>query len=239
MIVVEDLVVKLGDFTLEIPRLEVRDREYLVVMGPSGVGKTVFLLTLAGFFTPMRGRILVNGRNITRYPPEKRGFTLIPQDYGLFPHMTVYENIAFGLEVRGFNKKDVRDRVEWIAEVLEIKNILGKKPRELSGGEQQRVALARALVVKPEIILLDEPFSNLDPRRRAGAREFIKELRKKLGFTAIHVTHDLVDAVELGDRIAYMEAGRLLGVYGVEEFLKSPYARPYIDNVKALVKFLR
>ncbi|OYT51330.1 MAG: molybdenum ABC transporter ATP-binding protein [Desulfurococcales archaeon ex4484_204] len=238
MIVVEDLVVRLGGFTLRIPRLEVVKGEYLVVMGPSGVGKTVFLHTLAGFLTPSKGRILVNGVDVTRYPPERRGFAIIPQDYGLFPHMSVHDNIAYGLRVRGVSKGEARSRVLEVSRALGIEHLLSRRPGSLSSGEKQRVALARALVVEPEVLLMDEPLSNLDPRLRASARAFIKGLRFRVSFTAIHVTHDIAEAIDLGDRVAYMEGGLLVGVYSPKDFLKTPYARPYISSLEPVLKVL-
>ncbi len=238
MIIVEDLYVEFPGFSLSIPRLEIRDREYLVVMGPSGVGKTVFLHTLVGFIKPRKGRILVNGEDVTRYPPEKRGFTLIPQDYGLFPHMTVYENISFPLYVKGYDSRRIDEKVKEYAEILGIKHLLNKKPRELSGGEKQRVALARALISDPRVVLLDEPLSNLDPGTRASVRGFIKDLHKRLGFTALHVTHNIVEAIDLGNRIAYIENGVLRGVYSVEEFLETPYAKPYVEELRIITRYL-
>ncbi len=231
MITIEDLEVRLDDFRLLIGRLEVRDGEYLMVLGPSGVGKTVLLHTLAGLMKPCRGRILVDGEDVTNTPPEKRGFALIPQNYALFPNMSVYDNIAYGLRARGVSEDDVRRTVTELADILEIKHLLGRKPNQLSGGEQQRVAIARALAIKPRILLLDEPLANLDPRLRSKAREFLKGLHQELGFTALHVTHNIADAVYLGERIAYMEEGRLVAVLRPEEFLASKYAKPYIDDL--------
>ncbi len=234
MIVIEDLHVELPGFKLYIPRLEIEENEYLIVMGPSGVGKTVFLHTLTGFIKPVKGKILVDGRNIVNDPPEKRGIALIPQDYGLFPHLTVYDNIAFPLEIRGYSRESVEKQVYSIAEKLGIKYLLKRMPRSLSGGEKQRVALARALVMKPYIVLLDEPLSNLDPGIRGSVRKFLKKIHRETGFTAIHVTHNIIEAIDLGEHIAFIENGILRGKYSVKEFLETKYAEPYIDELRII-----
>jgi molybdate/tungstate transport system ATP-binding protein len=239
MIIIENLYVKLGSFQLSIPSLKINDGEYLVVMGPSGVGKTVFLYTLTGFIKPIHGKIIVNDKDITDLPPEKRGFILIPQDYGLFPHMNVYENISFGLKIRGYDKETIRRKVISISKILGIENILYRMPNNLSGGEKQRVALARALVIEPKIILLDEPLANIDPSNRSIIRKFIKELRKKIRFTAIHVTHNISEAVDLGDRIAYIEGGVLRGVFSIKEFLKTKYAKHYLEELIPVLNALK
>ncbi len=230
MIAIRDLVVEVEGFRLEVPRLEVAKGEYLVVMGASGVGKTVLLLTIAGFYKPLKGSIVIDGVDVTRLPPERRGVALVPQDYGLWPNMTVYDNIALPLRCRGLSEEEVRRRVLWYSKLLGISSLLDRKPSTLSGGEKQRVALARALAVEPKLLLLDEPFSQLDPGHRASARRLLKTLHYKLRFTAIHVTHNLADAIQLASRIAFMEAGRIVGVMSVEEFLSTPYARPYIEE---------
>ena len=238
MIEIRDLLVNLSGFALSIDKLDIYKKEYLVVLGPSGVGKTILLLALAGIVKPIKGSIRINGVDITNYPPEKRGIALVPQNYALFPHMSVYDNIAYGLRVRGTPEQEIRERVKEITERLGITHLLHRKPLTLSGGEQQRVALARALVIEPELLLLDEPLSALDPRLRINAIKLLKGLHRELGFTAIHVTHNLAEALSLATRIAYMEKGRLIGVYEPREFLETGYATSYLEEYRALKQFL-
>jgi len=222
VIKLSDLLMRAGDFTLQVDDLEVREGEYFVVMGPSGAGKTLLLETIAGFRRIVRGRIVVGGRDVTDEPPEKRGVSLVPQDYALWPHMTTFDNIAYGLRVRGVPRDEVERRVRDIARVMGIEGLLDRRPPTLSGGEQQRVALARALVVEPRAVLLDEPLSNLDAGTRERLRRFLREVHEELGFTAIHVTHDPMEAAELGDRIAIMLDGKIVQVGGPEEVIQSP-----------------
>ncbi|MET1102382.1 MAG: ATP-binding cassette domain-containing protein [Pyrodictiaceae archaeon] len=239
MMRIEDLEVRVPGFRLEVEELEVERGEYLILLGPSGVGKTLLVAAIAGLVRPSKGRIIINGRDVTNLPPEKRNVVIVPQNYALFPHMTVYDNIAYGLRARKLPEGDVEKRVHWIAELLEISHLLYKKPRQLSGGEQQRVALARALVVKPSLILLDEPLNALDPRLRSRAIQLLRRLHEELGFTAIHVTHNLAEAMALATRIAYMEEGKLLGVYKPVEFLETHLARPYIGEYEALLGLIQ
>ncbi|MCD6095031.1 MAG: ATP-binding cassette domain-containing protein [Thermoprotei archaeon] len=239
MILIKDLVVKLGDFSLIIDYLEINDGEYFVVLGPSGVGKTVFLYTLMGFLKPLKGKIEVNGIDITYWPPEKRNFALIPQDFSLFPHMNVFGNIAYGLKIKGLSKDYIDRVVHEIASILEIEHILNRNVDSLSGGEKQRVALARALVVRPHVLLLDEPFANLDPRLRAKSRRFIKRIHERLRFTAIHVTHSIIDAILMADRVGYMKEGKFVIISHPKDFIKTEYARPYLDEILPLSEYLR
>ena len=239
MIRLRNLRVELEDFKLGIEDLEIMDSEYFIIMGPSGVGKTVLLHTLAGFFKLRDGQIIIDEKNITFYPPEKRGIAIIPQDFGLFPHMNAFDNIAYGLKIRGLDKNRIEENVLKIAEILEIKDMLYRKPDTLSGGEKQRVAFARALIINPKVILLDEPFTNLDPKLKVKAKNFVKKLREKIKFTAIHVTHDISEAIELGDRIAYMENGVLKGIYKPLEFVRSEWAKPYLENFKSIIKVIK
>jgi molybdate/tungstate transport system ATP-binding protein len=238
LIVVEGLVVEAGGFRLEVERLEVGAGEYLVVLGPSGVGKTLLLHAIAGLVRPRRGRILVGGRDVTGEPPERRGVSLVPQDYGLFPHMSVLDNIAYGLRVRGWPRSEAHGRARRYAGLLGIGHLLGRRPPTLSGGEQQRVALARALAVEPEVLLLDEPLSSLDPASRISGRRLLAELHRRLGFTAVHVSHSIVDALVLADRVAYLEGGRLACTCGPREFASTPYAEPYLDEIQDALRAL-
>ncbi len=239
MIAVEGLELRLGGFTLRIDRLVIERGEYLVLLGPSGVGKTLLVLSIAGLMRPQRGRILIDGVDATRLPPERRGVALVPQSYALFPHMSVRDNIAYGLRLRGVPERERRERVRRIAELLGIAHLLDRRPSTLSGGEQQRVALARALVVKPRLLLLDEPLSSLDPASRANALQLLKKLHGELGFTALHVTHSLAEALYLADKVAYMEGGVLRCVCTPRGFLETRYARPYLEEHRLVEEALR
>ncbi len=225
MIVLEDVWVNLGDFQLRGITLSVDRGEYFIVMGPSGAGKTILLKTILGIYRPWRGRVVIDGVDVTNYPPERRGLSYVPQNYGLFPHMTVEDNIAFGLKIRGYSKHEIKRRVREIADVLGISHLLHRKPKTLSGGEQQRVALARALVVEPKAILLDEPLSALDYRTRRELQVFLRNLHTRLRFTAIHVTHDFTEAIMLGSRVAFMISGEVVQCSSVKELVLSPRRR--------------
>ncbi len=228
MLEVSNLYLSLGNFTLNIERLEVEKGERVVVLGPSGVGKSLLIKTIVGALKPKEGKIMINGKDVTDLPPEKREIGYVPQSYAVFKHMTIFENIAYGLRIR--NVKDL-SKVYEVAEELGIKHILNRKAKGLSGGEAQRVALARALVIEPKVLLLDEPLSNLDPENKIKAMNLIKEINA----TSLIVTHDIFEALELGDKIAYMRSGKLLGTFEKEEFLKSPYAKPYLEPLKRLI----
>ncbi len=189
--------------------LRTEEGEYLVLLGPSGSGKTTLLRMIAGLERPTGGEVLIGGQVVNDLPPRARQIAMVFQSYALYPHKTVFANIAFPLAARGIPKDDRPERVNWASQLLGIGHLLDRKPRQLSGGERQRVALARALVREPQVFLLDEPLSNLDAKLRASAREDLKEFQRRGGITTIYVTHDQVEAMGLGDRIAVLDKGRL------------------------------
>lgn len=183
--------------------------EFLVLLGPSGCGKTTLLRMIAGLEKPSAGDILIGNQVVTLLPPRARGIAMVFQSYALYPHMTVFKNIAFPLKTTKMPKEDMKQKVEWAASMFGIDNLLHRKPRELSGGERQRVALARALVREPNVFLLDEPLSNLDAKLRTSAREELHRFQKSVEITTIYVTHDQVEAMGLADRIAVMNEGKV------------------------------
>ncbi len=189
--------------------LKVREGEYLVIMGPNGAGKTILLLIIAGILKPDRGRVLINGVDVTDKGPEHRGIALMPQTLALFPHLNAYENIAYGLRVRKFDEETIRRKVYSIANTLGITHLLRKYPAEMSEGEKQLVALARTLVIKPKILLLDEPTSSLDMAAKEKVIKLLREYHRRYKPTVIHVTHDITEALRLADRIIVMENGRI------------------------------
>ena len=189
--------------------LSVREGEFLVLLGPSGCGKTTLLRMLAGFETPSAGDVLIGGRTVTHLPPRARDIAMVFQSYALYPHLTVYRNIAFPLAAVGMPGHEVAAKVEQAASMFGIQRLLARKPRQLSGGERQRVALARAVVRNPVVFLLDEPLSNLDAKLRTSARDELQQFQRRLGTTTVYVTHDQIEAMGLGDRIAVLDHGRI------------------------------
>ncbi|MGH3320172.1 MAG: ABC transporter ATP-binding protein [Streptosporangiaceae bacterium] len=183
--------------------------EFLVLLGPSGCGKTTLLRMIAGLERPSSGEIYIEGRPVAGLPPRARKIAMVFQSYALYPHKSIRDNIEFPLKALRFSKAERADKARWAAELLDIGRLLDRKPRHLSGGEQQRVALARALVREPNVFLLDEPLSNLDAKLRATARDDLKDFQQRVGTTTIYVTHDQVEAMSMGDRIAVLSAGRL------------------------------
>lgn len=209
MITFRDIQINFGNFhAIKNLNLQINEGEFFTFLGPSGCGKTTILRSLVGFITPTSGQIMLTDRDITHVPIEKRGISMVFQSYALFPTMNVYENIAFGMRVKKASKADVDREVRDIAQKVDLKEEqLFKKVSELSGGQQQRVAIARALVLKPSILALDEPLSNLDAKLRVQLRNELKNLQKKFGITTIYVTHDQEEALTLSDRIAVFNNG--------------------------------
>jgi multiple sugar transport system ATP-binding protein len=214
--------------------LDIRDREFVVLVGPSGCGKTTTLRMVAGLESITSGEILIGETVVNELPPMDRDIAMVFQNYALYPHMSVYDNMAFGLKMRRFTRSDIDQRVRDAADILGIENLLQRKPRQLSGGQRQRVALGRAIVRHPQVFLFDEPLSNLDAKLRVQMRVELKKIHDRLGTTAIYVTHDQVEAMTLGDRVVVMkdgivqQAGEPLDLYNqpanrfVAGFLGSP-----------------
>ncbi len=202
--------------------LKVDKGELLTLLGPSGCGKTTTLRCITGHCPPDYGEIFIEGKNVTTLPPNKRKVGMVFQNFALFPHMTVFENIYFPLKIRGMNTKEAADRVYETLNLVQLSGYESHYPRQLSGGQQQRVGLARALVYQPKILLLDEPLSNLDAKFREEMRFEIKELQRRLGITAIYVTHDQEEALALSDKIAIMKEGRIHQVGTPEEIFEKP-----------------
>lgn len=189
--------------------LEIKKGELVSFLGPSGCGKTTTLNMIAGFLEVDGGRIEVDGKPVHQLPPNKREMGMVFQNYALFPHMTVFDNVAYGLKLRKVSKNEIKQRVSEALEMVRLSGYEKRYPKELSGGQQQRVSLARALVIKPKVLLLDEPLSNLDAKLRQEMREEIVEIQKKVGITTIFVTHDQEEALAISDRIAVMYEGRI------------------------------
>src|ERR1700674_3179853 len=205
--------------------LHVRDKEFLVLVGPSGCGKTTTLRMVAGLETITAGEILIGEKIVNELPPMDRDIAMVFQNYALYPHMSVYDNMAFGLKMRKFAKPDIAKRVQDAAEILGIQGLLARKPRQLSGGQRQRVALGRAIVRHPQVFLFDEPLSNLDAKLRVQMRVELKKLHLRLGTTAIYVTHDQVEAMTLGDRVVVMKDGIVQQVGEPLELYNAPVNR--------------
>jgi ABC-type sugar transport system ATPase subunit len=189
--------------------LATEEGEYIVLLGPSGCGKTTLLRTIAGLEQPTSGDVLIDGNIVTALPPRARQVAMVFQSYALYPHKSVYANIVFPLRAAKMERAERDRKAAWAAALLDIEHLMARKPRQLSGGERQRVALARALVRQPKVFLLDEPLSNLDAKLRASARDELKRFQEEIGTTTVYVTHDQVEAMGLGDRIAVLSHGRV------------------------------
>jgi multiple sugar transport system ATP-binding protein len=223
-ITLEKLTKVYGDGTRAVSELdlEIEDGEFVVLVGPSGCGKTSALRMIAGLEPITEGRVVIGGEVVNKLPPKDRDIAMIFQNYALYPHMSAFENMAFGLKLRGMKKERRGDRVKGAAQTLGLVEVLPKKPRTLSGGQRQRVAMGRAIVREPRAFLMDEPLSNLDAKLRVEMRAEIARLQRELGVTTIYVTHDQVEAMTLGDRVAIMRDGVLQQVAGPQELYDRP-----------------
>jgi iron(III) transport system ATP-binding protein len=217
--------------------LEIAAGELFFLLGPSGCGKTTALRMVAGFYAPDEGRILFNGADQRHVPPHKRNTTMVFQNYALWPHMDVQANVAYGLKMRGVAAAEKAQRVRHALETVQMQDYAERMPNQLSGGQQQRVALARALVVEPDVVLLDEPLSNLDAKLRIEMRTQIKDIHQQIGRTMIYVTHDQAEALSMADRIAVMRRGRLVQVGTPRELYtrpRSPFVAEFIGGTNLL-----
>jgi ABC-type sugar transport system ATPase subunit len=208
---IRNLTKRYGNLTaLENFSLEIDSGEFMVLLGPSGCGKTTVLRCIAGLTDISSGEIFIGDELVNKLPPKDRDVAMVFQNYSLYPHMSVYDNIAFPLKMRKTGKNQINDRVQEIASLLNINSLLKRRPKEISGGQMQRVALGRALVREPKIFLMDEPLSNLDAKLRTEMRIEIKKLQKKVSITTLYITHDQAEAMSMADNVAIMEAGKML-----------------------------
>lgn len=220
---VENLTKEFGSIkAVDDINLKVNDGEFLVLLGPSGCGKSTLLRMISGLEFPTYGKIIIGDNDVTRTIPKDRNISMVFQNYALYPHMTIGENIEFPLVSRGYSKEETQEKVKWASELLKISDLLNRKPRETSGGQRQRTALARALVRDPMAFLMDEPLSNLDAKLRHSAREEIRQFQNEVKITTIYVTHDQIEAMGLGDRIVIMENGIIKQVGTPKEIYEKP-----------------
>ena len=241
MIELKNIEVKFGDFTaLHNINVDVKDGEFFTFLGPSGCGKTTTLRTITGFIEPSDGQVISNGKDITKVDIEKRHIGIVFQSYALFPTMTVYDNIAYGLKIKKLSKQEINEKVHNIAKRVDLSEEQLKRPvSELSGGQQQRVAIARALVTDPDIICMDEPLSNLDAKLRVQLRNELKKMQKDFGITTIYVTHDQEEALTLSDRIAVFNKGYIEQIGTPNEIYnesKTEFVCNFIGDINLLSK---
>ncbi len=221
------------NYILQGLNLDIEKGELVSLLGPSGCGKTTTLRVVAGFIDPQEGNFILDGEDMTKVPVHKRNFGLVFQSYALFPHLTVKENIAFGLKLRKMDKAQMEAKINEVVEVCDLEGLTDRLPKQLSGGQRQRVALARALVIEPKLLLLDEPLSNLDAKLRIQMRVEIKRLQKKLGITTIFVTHDQEECFSISDKVAVMNNG-VIEQYDTPENI---YSRPKTEFVARFIGF--
>ena len=237
-VIIKDAVKKYGDFiALKGVSLDIREGEFFTLLGPSGCGKTTLLRMIAGFNSIEGGEFYFGDRLINAVPAHKRDIGMVFQNYAIFPHLTVAENVAYGLKARKVPASEIAPRVAEALELVQIAHLSKRKPNELSGGQQQRVALARAFVIEPSVLLMDEPLSNLDAKLRVPMRTVIKKLQRKLGITTIYVTHDQEEALAISDRIAVMKDGVIMQIGTPTEIYAKPQ-NPFVAGFIGTSNFL-
>ena len=222
MIRIQDLCVELGDFVLKNANLEVAEGEYVVIVGPTGAGKTVLLESIAGLYPIRNGQVWLRGKEATQLEPERRSISIVYQDHALFPHLSVRENILFGLKMRNARFDEMSKALTMVVDLFGVSHLLQRNPITLSGGERQKVALARAICVHPDVLLLDEPLSALDPQTRETMQEELRRLHRTLRITTLHVTHDFEEAVSLAERIVVIGDGEVKQTGPAEEIFRRP-----------------
>lgn len=219
----ENLTKRFGNvIAVDRATLEIKDGEFFTLLGPSGCGKTTFLRCIAGLELPDEGRIYFDDEDVTEVPPHKRDTGMVFQNYALWPHMNVFDNIAYGLKIKGYKKEEIMRRVKEVLKLVKLEGLENRTPHQLSGGQQQRVALARAIVINPRVLLFDEPLSNLDAKLRLEMRAELKKLQRDLGVTTIYVTHDQEEAMSISDRIAIMNKGKIMQIGTPREIYENP-----------------
>jgi len=217
--------------------LSVADGELVTLLGPSGCGKTTTLRMISGFEYPSAGQILIGGRDVANVPPNKRGISMVFQSYALFPHLSIWENIAYGLKVQRLPKDEVIARTDAVIKLMQLEGMERRFPNQLSGGQQQRVALARAVVIEPSVLLFDEPLSNLDAKLREHMRDELRSIQKRLGITSVYVTHDQSEAMAISDRVVIMKDGNLMQVGTPQEIYEYPNCK-FVANFIGKANFI-
>ena len=237
-VIIKDAVKRYGDFTaLNGVSLDIQEGEFFTLLGPSGCGKTTLLRMIAGFNSIEGGDFYFGDKRINDVPAHKRDIGMVFQNYAIFPHLTVRENVAYGLKARKMPSREIKPKVHEALELVQISHLADRKPNELSGGQQQRVALARAFVIEPSVLLMDEPLSNLDAKLRVQMRSVIKKLQRRLGITTIYVTHDQEEALTLSDRIAVMKEGHIMQIGTPREIYAKPQ-NPFVAGFIGVSNFL-